>query len=201
MNFRRKKPLMLACIFFANSSAFASNSFDIRVDTQPLANSDGYLYFQYIPVDGADSTAAISNFSTDGVLGQQDLGNVINGGAVTGTLANDVAFTNTNGDNDYNQAIHFGNQLGFLLSFSDPLAGSLAGGSIFSLGLFSDALGDKPLITGDGTLFSASLINDGSVITYVNANNVQVKAVPLPSASWILVTGLIGLAGISRSRC
>ena len=86
MNFLKIKLLIIAVIMFAASSAFASLSYNVTVDTTSLNNTDGYLYLQYTPIaDAVASTATVSSFVTDGTLGSQSL-NVLNGAAVTGTL-------------------------------------------------------------------------------------------------------------------
>ncbi|MDD4913426.1 MAG: NF038129 family PEP-CTERM protein [Methylococcales bacterium] len=191
------KRLSIACALLANATAYASNSLDVTVDTHSLDHTDGYLYFQYIPVNAADSSVTLSSFSSDATLGQQDTVDIVNGGAVGGALPGNVVFSNTNGVNDYNQAIQFGDTLNFIVSFSDPATGGLTGGgSTFSLGFFADALGNSPLMTTDGGVFSVSLLNDNSLITSIATSQTQVNAVPLPSALWLLTSGLIGLAGI-----
>ena len=197
MHFHKVKRLVFIILLWADSSAFAADSFNISIDTSSLANSDGYLYFQYVPLDAANSTATVSNFSSDGLLGLQTTNGVVNGDAVSGTLPNALFFANTNGINDYNQGMHFGDSLSFLLSFSDPGVGGLAGGSSsFSLGLFTDAYGNSPLLTSDGSLFSLSLMNDVSVISQITANQVQVNPVPIPAASWLFGAGFVGLTGL-----
>ena len=130
------------------------------------------------------STATVSAFTTDGTLGAQSF-NVVSGGAVSGSLPGNVVFSNTNGINDYNHSIQLGNLLSFLITFNPSTTSSTFGSSTFSLGLFSDEGGTSPLL--GGTQIKVSLMNDGSV-----------TATPIPTAAWLLGTGLIGLVGIRR---
>ena len=91
---------------------------------------------------------------------------------MTGTLPGPVVFANTYGINDYEQAITFGNTLSFVLSFLNTapfVSSGTLGSSDFSLGLFSDAFGASPLITPTGTVFTASLVDNGTVVTPVPA--------------------------------
>ena len=198
--------LVLALVIFAASSAFASTSYDVTIDTSYL-NGSGYLYLQYDSINAAASTATVSSFTMDGgSLGAQDTtpGDIVNGSAVTGTLPGKVTFANTNMVNDYNQALTFGNSFSFLLTLSDPAAGGAQGGaSTFSLGLFGDALGNVPLVnksgingTVAGTVLLVNLPNLGNSGYNTPGNNVS--PVPLPSPALLLGTALIGLVGIRK---
>ena len=195
MKFIRLQLFIIALVMFAASSAFAALSYDVTINTTSLSGSDGFLYFQYVPINAADSTATISGY-TGGSLALARSSEV-DGSGVTGLLPGTVTFANTNGINDYNHGITFGNTINFLLSFSDPVPGGVSGGnSTFSLGLFQDESGATPL--RGGTLFTASLMNDGTATTQILASGTSVSAVPIPAAVCLLGTGLIGLVGIRR---
>jgi hypothetical protein len=85
------------------------------------------------------------------------------------------------------------------LSFSDPVSGGPSGGSsTFSLGLFSDEGGLNPLLTTDGTLYTISLMNDGTASTQILANEATVTPTPIPAAVWLLGSGLTAMFGIRR---
>ncbi len=189
--------LIIALVVFAASSAFASLSYNVSIDTSSLANQAGYLYFQYLPVNAANSTATVYGFASNGTLAAFSSSNVVNGSAVTGQLPGTVTFANTNGINDYNHSIQFGNTMTYQLSFSDPVSGGPAGGnSTFSLGLYSDEGGLNPLL--GGTLYTISLMNDGTASTQILANEVNVAATPIPAAAWLFGSGLMGLVGLRR---
>jgi hypothetical protein len=200
MNFLKIKLLVVAIVMFAASSAFASLSYNVSVDTSSLNNTDGYLYFQYDPINAADSIATVSAFSGGTLAIAPDTTNTLGGS--TGTLttgAGTVAFNTVNSTTDYNHGIHFGNTTNFLLSFSNPAANVPAGGSsTFSLSLFQDNLGSAPLL--NGTLFTLSLMNDGTATTQILANEANVTSTPIPAAAWLLGSGLMGLVGLRRKQ-
>ncbi|HTP67210.1 MAG TPA: NF038129 family PEP-CTERM protein [Geobacteraceae bacterium] len=205
MNFLKIKLLVIAIIMFAASSAFASLSYEVTVDTSSLNGQSGYLYLQYNPFNGASSTATIANFATDGILGAQDTADVVNGSAVSGMLAGPVTFNNTNGVNDYLHAITFGNSLSFLAYFSNLASGGQQGGaSTFSLGVFGvDTV--TPLLNTNGgnyagTVAMINLFNDGTTNALSLDSTTTATATPIPAAAWLLGSGLIGLAGIRRRK-
>ena len=200
MKFLSIKLLVVSLVMLAASSAFAV-SYIANVDTSGLNGTSGYLYLQYTPFDTGTvkSTATVSGFTTDGLLGAQSA-NVVNGSAVTGTLPGSVVFANTNGINDYNQAITFGNDLSFDLLLG-LIPGAPAGGSnTFSLGFFSDEGGFNPLFTSDGTLFSIDLNNNGNSAFEVFSNQASVAPVPEPGTIVLLSAGLFGLCIYGKRR-
>ena len=202
MNFVKIKLLIIAVIMFAASSAFASLSYDVTVDTSSLTGSAGYLYLQYNtdPLSTGTSTALVQAFTTDGTLGAQAAGAYAGSGTyVTGTLPGTVTFVNGNQPtNDYNHAITFGNAFNFYLVL--PTGTTQNAGSAFSLSLFSDALGANPLKTADGTLFSVNLNADGTATTLIADGNTQATPTPIPAAAWLFGSGLMGLFGVRRRK-
>lgn len=205
MKFMKIKLLIIAVIMFAASSAFASLSYEVTVNTSSLAGDTGYLYLQYEGINAVASTATVSNFVTDGSLGAQDTVDVVNGSAVTGTLPGSVALANTNSVNDYNHAITFGNSLSFLVSFASTPGTPAGGASTFSLGLFSDALGTNPLLNTNGgnyagTVVLVNLNNDGTTSASSLDITTTATPTPIPAAAWLLGSGLMGLAGIRRRK-
>lgn len=208
MKFFTIKLLVVSLVMFAASSAFASLSYDVYVDTSSLSGT-GYLYFQYNTANNqvGTSTATVQNFATDGTLGTRTLGAYDtvtysdgSGKYVTGTLPGTVSFTNGNVDvNDYNHGITFGNNFHFALLL--PTGTPPIAGSTFSLGLFQDALGYTPLKTGDGTLFTINLNADGTATTVIAADaGTSVTSTPIPAAAWLFGSGLMGLVGLRRRK-
>jgi hypothetical protein len=194
MKFLKLQILIIALFIVAASSAFADSFYyEVTIDTSAIADPQGYLYFQYVPVSGADSTATVADFKlTGGVLGDQSA-EVVDGSAVSGVLPDPVVFANTNAVNDYNQAIFF------RIFFNGPApGGDFGGSSTFSLGLFQDEYGASPLLTSDGTLFTTTLLNDGNTLSEVFANEATVTYVPEAGSLWLLGSGLLGLLGICR---
>jgi hypothetical protein len=201
MNFLKIKLLVIAVMMFAASSAFASLSYNINIDTTSLDNKDGYLYFQYAGLNAVNSAATVASFTTNGALASNSSLYVVDGSAVLGQLPGNVDFANTNGTNDYNHAIHFGTNLNFNLLFAANNFGAPAGGSsTFSLGLFSDESGLVPLATSTGTLFMIDLNNNGTTTVQTLASGVTATPTPIPAAAWLLGSGLMGLIGVRRKK-
>jgi hypothetical protein len=205
MKLLKIKLLIIAVIMLAASSAFASlSTYDVTINTTSLSGQSGYLYLQYATLNNAvASTATVSSFTTDGVLGAQDTVDVADGAAVNGTLPGSVVFANTNAVNDYNHAITFGSTISFILSLSNPTTSSNSGVSTFSLGLFADALGSTPLLnTGDpniaGTGILINLNNNGTTSAQSLDSNATATPTPIPAAAWLLGSGLMGLFGMRK---
>jgi hypothetical protein len=196
MKFMKLQLLILVFAILATSSAFADTMYSVSIDTSSLSGTDGYLYFQYLPLNAAESTATVSDF-IGGLLAASPSANVVDGSAVSGALPGSVTFANTNGVNDYNHGITFGDSLSFLLTFSDPAAGGVDGGSsTFSLGLFRDEGGLESLL--NGTMFTLDLVNDGSTSYQTLADEASVSQVPEPGSMCLLGSGLVGLIGLGR---
>jgi hypothetical protein len=200
--------LAFALMLFAATGAFASTSYNVTVDTSSLNELSGYLYMQYISVNGVDSTATVSAFSTDGALASGASSSVVDGSAVSGSLTASpytVTFANTNGVNDYNHGITFGSTISLILTLSDAISGGIDGGaSTFSLSLFADEDGTTPLLNTSsdyaGLLLTINLVNDGSSSYGVLVSQANVSPVPVPAAIWLFGSGLLGLAGIKRGK-
>jgi hypothetical protein len=207
MNFLKIKLLVIAVIMFAASSVFASPSYyDVTVNTNSLAGTTGYLYLDYNNTNSqVASTATVSAFTTDGTLGAQDTVDVTNGNSVNGTLPSNVVFANTGNDNDYNQAIAFGNSLSFLVSFASTTANNPTGSNTLSLSLFGTALGGNPLLNTNGgyyagTVAAITLNDNGSTSATSLDASTAVTPTPIPGALYLLGSGLMGLVGMRRKK-
>jgi hypothetical protein len=201
MNFLKIKLLVIALVMFVASSAFASLSYNINIDTTSLNTQDGYLYLQYAGMNDIISTATVANFTTNGALASASSSNVVDGSAVSGQLQNSVVFGNTNGTNDYNHAIHFGTNLNFNLLFaSSNFDAPVGGSSTFSLGLYSDEAGLTPLVTTSGTILALDLNNNATTTVQLLAEGVTATPTPIPAAAWLLGSGLLGLVGLRRKN-
>jgi len=199
MKFITVKLLVISLMMLAASSAFASLGYDVSFDTSGLKGQDGFLYLQYGGFNAVNSTATVSNFSTDGVLASGSSSNVVDGSAVNGQLPGKVIFANTNGTNDYNHGINFGNKIDFSVLFASNNFGAPAGGnSTFSLGVYSDEAGLNPLL--GGTLLTLDLNNDGTTTVHALAKETSATPTPIPAAAWLLGSGLMGLVGVRRRK-
>jgi len=199
MKFFTLKLLVISFMMLAASSAFASLGYNVSFDTSSLNGQDGFLYLQYGGFNAANSTATVSNFSTDGILASGPSSNVVDGSAVTGQLPGKLVFANTNGTNDYNHGINFGNKIDFSVLFaSNDFAASPSGNSTFSLGLYSDEAGLNSLL--GGTLLTVDLNNDGTTTVQSLAKETSATPTPIPAAAWLLGSGLMGLVGVRRRK-
>ncbi|MGA2225811.1 MAG: NF038129 family PEP-CTERM protein [Syntrophobacteraceae bacterium] len=200
---------VFAAVLFAAATAHATYSsvYDIYVNTSSVDGNSGYLYLQYDPtqISPAASTATVTGFTTDGSLGAQDTTDIVNGTAVSGTsLANNnVAFKNTNGVNDFEQAINFGSYLNLIVTFTfnSGIPSSGNGSSVFSLGIFADGAGSDPLFNVNdpnvpGTVGTLALFNNGGAIGASDDQSTSVT--PIPPTVLLFGSGLLGLVGIRR---
>lgn len=179
------------------ASIASAQSYLITVDTSELAGTEGYVNFQFNP---ADLTAPAAEASILQWLGSTTLLDApLVEGNVAGALPGTVTINNGTAFNDYFQASQFGTAFSFIVQFSGNVTpGSL--GTSFALALYA-ADGFTPLLTDDvsGSLVRFELASAG--IDYLaNSSAVQVTPVPLPAAAWLLLSGIVTLAGAGRSR-
>jgi hypothetical protein len=194
MNFLKIKLLVIAVIMFAASSAFASLSYNVSVDTSAYNTTNGYLFFTYIPVNALDSTATVSNFQTDfsRLAFSPETQIDATAGNVTGQLPGSVTFKNLGGMNDYTHGITFGKPLSFDLTLANAANGSAIGTSTFSLILQDSNFNDL------AKLFTVDLNANGTATPVVLDNSTTVTPTPIPAAAWLLGSGLMGLVGLRR---
>jgi hypothetical protein len=193
--------LAIALVMLVASSALASYSYDVTINTASFSSTDGSLYFIFNPgPDAQQAYATISGFSTGGTLSTDPmyLASTVTGN-LSATGSGSVTFDNAGGLNDYLHGITFGNSLSFHLDFAGPATTApdhrLTGGSTFSLSLY-DAAGFLPLpVSNDpagGTVYALNLNPDGGVT--------DATPTPIPAAAWLLGSGLMGLCGIRSKK-
>ena len=194
MNFLKIKLLVIAVIMLASSSAFASFSYNVAIDTSSLATTAGALDFQFNPGSNTlgDATATISNFYTDGsLLAAYPTGDV------TGTLPTTVVIGNTTGYNDFFQTKTFGSKVSFDLNLSGKA------GSLFSFYIFSNTDGTSAALTKDsanGIAFTIETNQDGTATVVNNSAQTAITPTPIPAAIYLLGSGLMGLVGLRRRK-
>lgn len=189
---------LLVCAGLCSSATFAQ-TFQITVDTSEIAGTNGYVDFQFNPADviAPGASASISAWGGSITL----FGAPAIEGSVVGTLPGTVSLLNSTAFNDYFHAVEFGDAFSFQVQFSGDFAvePSLLATS-FALSLYAaDAM--SPLLTNDvsGSIVRFELASSG--VTFETFTpSVQVTPVPLPAAAWLLLSGLTGLIGVSRSR-
>lgn len=179
------------------ASVASAQSYLITVDTSELAGTDGYVNFQFNP---ADLTAPAADASILQWIGSTTLLDApLIEGNVTGSLPGTVTMNNGTAFNDYFHATQFGDAFSFIVQFSGDVS-PVALGTSFALALYA-ADGATPLLTDDlsGSLVRFELGAPG--VTYLAYSSaVQVTPVPLPAAAWLLLSGIVTLAGAARSR-
>jgi hypothetical protein len=200
----------------AFSSAIAAPvTYDITVNTSPLAGTVGKLDFQLNPgvVTAPDATVTITNFNSQTLLqGAPQL----DGGA-SGALTGSATIANSAGFNALLQDVVFGASFSFRLIFDGSfLSAPSADGTTFSLNLL-DTLTFVPLglsnpagnfITGslvDGLItFSSEAAPIGNARAVTGIDAPVTGSVPIPSASLLALLGFLVLlvfGGRRNLRC
>ena len=196
MNFLKIKLLVIALIMFAASSAFASYSFNVDVNTSALIGQTGYIDLQMNPDNTSNiATATTSNFASDVTF----VGAPAYMGNASGQLSDNTLTISTAGtaqSNDYFHQATFGNALHFQLNL-DGLPSNT-----FALSFYKDdGLGGYTSIFSTDSVSGAAAMIDltanGAVVN-VTSSETTVSPTPIPAAAWLLGSGLMGLAGIRR---
>ena len=204
----------LAAFLLAAPLPASATALKFTLDTSSLLGTVGQLAFDFLNYDPASNSVTVSNFLTDGTLG--DASTIITEGDVTGTLSpGPVTLTDTDFFNEFRQAITLGNQLSFILTLTEnaPSGSPLDSFSFFLLDqdtfpLFPTTDDPDPAVSG-GTLFQVDInglpSGDLRLFEAVNVNvtwSVEpVASIPLPSTALLIGAGLLGgLAARRRMR-
>jgi hypothetical protein len=212
----RNSVLLAACFalaMLAPAGARASSIFFVETNTSSLTGS-GYIDLQYEGNAGAGaSTATITGFSTNGILGGPATISLM--GDASGNLTSTVTILNgalnSSGYNDYNQALTFGTFTAFEVVLSDPVGGTANSGFALSFYasddmtnlLSTDPSGASALLTvePDGTVIPATYPDAGGAVDTIVTRGSEPSPVPEPPSFWGVGAGLALLAGgVARTR-
>lgn len=196
--------VLLTAPLIANATAL-----QFTLDTSSLSGTDAYLTFSFINHDSASNSTTVSDFLTDGTLG--DASTILTDGDVTGGLIpGPVTLSDTSLRNEFLQLITLGNQVSFILTLTENAPSGMPYDS-FSFFLLDDntslPLFDTDDPTGAGALFAVDIDGSSSGIrypfNYVGSGQpvtwtLELVAVPLPSTALLMGAGLLG--GLTARR-
>jgi hypothetical protein len=199
MNFLKIKLLVIAAVIFASSSAFASYSYNIDVNTSSVVGQNGYIDLTMTTNSNNIATAKTSNFSADPSFSFG--GTPVLTGNASGLLANNNVSITTSSSvmySDYFQAVTFGNDINFNLL----LSGAPSSGTAFTLAFYNSdqsaaLFSTTDPSTGTGAATQLNFTANG-VDVLTTSNETTVTPTPIPAAVYLLGSGLMGLAGIRR---
>ena len=176
----------------ATVPALPDQVFQLSVDTSTLAGTSGAIDFQFNPGPNTFQSGTVTVSAFQGALSTSEQKT---GSATGGPLPNTLTINNTRALNEDLESIAFGNSISLKLDFSGiaintPGASNPQSGSVFTLGLFSDAAATMPVLTYDpeGAIFR-EIINPGGQFT-TQVISPQAELVPEPGC-----VSLVSLAG------
>ena len=186
----------------ATVPALPDQVFQVRIDTSTLAGTSGAIDFQLNPGPNTfqSATVKISSFQGAGSTSQGKTGSVTGG-----PLPNALTINNTQALNEDLESIAFGNSLSLTLDFSGvavntPGASNPQSGSVFTLGLFSNAAATKPVLTYDpeSAVFREIISPGGQFVAQVTSP--QASLVPEPSCVALVALAGFGLTTLHARR-
>jgi hypothetical protein len=166
------RPLLLLLAFSLWSltpvrTAMADITYDVTVDTPSLTGTSGYIDFQFNPANSSSlfATAALNNFSTDGIVGAQAFQSGDATGPANGALTPPpLSFDNGTALNELTYNLTYGTTISFDVTLSGTAlnGGAPAGASsTFALTLLDP--GGNAFSTGPGGAIVTIVVNpDGS---------------------------------------
>jgi hypothetical protein len=188
----RLRSALLACCLAAMPLLAAAQSFQVRIDTTPLAGRTGFMAFDLVAgSSGVPNSVTIDSFSSTGTLGAAALS-----GNASGTLAGTVTLVSSTFFSEYLQPVVFA---AGLTTFRLDLGTLYTDGTIpdaFALFLLDDV--QAPFETSDPTgahaLLAADLVAAPSP-TVFSSTWATASLVPEPATAALWLLGLGALAG------
>jgi hypothetical protein len=183
-------------ILFFKVSSFAL-PYSINMDTSALSGTSAQLAFDFVDGGPPSNTITITNFVTDGTLGNATLT-----GDVVGSLSGTVTLSDAFFFNEYLTDLTLGNSFSFLVDFTSNPPASGSSPDAFSFFLLNPLTG-LPINTtsdptGAGSLLTLNL--DGTSQPSLNGYDTSVTAViyqsssvPEPNSLLLLGSGVLFL--------
>lgn len=195
------KIIYFVILIFGFSNPLHANELDFNADTRYLAGTHGSLIFDFISGNNTTANSVIlSNFSSDGQLGI-----VTSQGDSTGNLHSTVNIDTKNALlNELAQSFVFGNKLSFVMNFTqnaadisntpDSFAFYFLNSSAISMPNTTDPTGNNAIfqynITDSRMDNLNTFLSNDLPITW-QVSNVSSTAVPLQTASWYFLSGML----------
>lgn len=180
---------LLAVAIAGSANAAFVQSFSY--DTSSVAGNQGYIEFEFNPLASYEhGSAAVYYFSDgSGTVGQVIDREGTNLGTLTGDPAdpNNLNFSAVPPLSRYVQSIVFGNSISFTVSIC-------CSDSLFSLALQDEFRASLLTTNSNGHLLEITSGGDCNTCT------VNSTPTPVPTAAWLLGSGLLGLVGLRRRQ-
>lgn len=196
-----------AALMVMASTASASVTYNVQIDTSSISLTTGWLDIQFNPgaVSWQEAYADITVFTTDGTLltSASPLSPELIGD-VSGTLPGTLTFHNSTSYNDYFQRLAFGSFIDFSVIFHGPAVDSpdsgFFSGSTFALALYADDMSTALISTAP--LFQLDINVGGAIVPTINAPaevELELVSATVPEPSGLLLCGA-ALAALAIRR-
>lgn len=191
-----QQALLAVTLALGSAAAIAGPTYQVTVDTSDYAGESGLLDFWFMSsfAGAPAATATLSNFS--GVFGAE----AARFGMVDGSIPGTVTISNADGENFLTQAVSFGGDFSFMISFDSDVAGpDNLNPSLFAIGLYNADFSAMLASVAEFTLMPAGDGVEGGV-TFVAGDLASVAEVPEPSDLLLVLSALAMMGLVARRR-